>query len=823
LKELSENVHDIKVNSDGARALIAAINPDNVSGVNTAIEGHSDLIMKVRTAAAALKELENELTAGEADYYRIIAELLIDALKQMAWFDVYASIPHVKLLNEKLRAIQSEIKRQVQWSFREIGQLVSAESNGYEDVEAYGPGDQDQDLSSLNRIYIVVDALGLHFRKDLLDRFAQLQLIPYEKLFAAGTKLSALENLDKRFAWFKKLLSAADHRLGSYIPFRWGLPYHLFAEFVRRTKKHLTDVMSAMEKGYTDKQAYVPLLLKAVRAATVFEAEMKASFTVAARGQDDFEEHIVVSSPTKSSAPATNNDYLQLMVSSDFIATAFDGFLGPYVQQEREELDKLMARIIREEDAGTLVEEDGPRKAKDPFTSAKKMFDYIKKSLNRCTGYSTGFTYISLQREFCISLHHYAETLKFRCPSPSPSAKPGKPPVYVTNAETESLMFTVINTAEYCSDILPGLDVIMKRNVQPSHIDEVDFSHQVESFSETVSYTLNILCKGVIERLDGAFRKLRQTNWAIVEEVGDDSPYCKEIYSGLSEVVARARNALSMVYFQMFTKKLAITVLETLHDSIWKLKKIAKTGAGQLLLDLNGIKEYLLIMPNKRLEPGKERVSISQSYTEAIHEKIQSIKVILKLVCTDDDKLNETFADLWPGGTQADLDAIVALKAKTGLLAPVSDVFDGAMGVVGTAKTAVDGAVSAVGGMGNATVGAAAKTAVGGAKTAVGGAKNAVGGAVGGAKSVMGQAATGITSAFGDFSNVFTGKIGDESTHSHSSNSSHGTGTATGGGNARASTGASKDSLHKKGVLTGVGAAFGFSNTTHANGSAAKK
>jgi hypothetical protein len=163
LKELSENVHDIKVNSDGARALIAAINPDNVSGVNTAIEGHSDLIMKVRTAAAALKELENELTAGEADYYRIIAELLIDALKQMAWFDVYASIPHVKLLNEKLRAIQSEIKRQVQWSFREIGQLVSAESNGYDDVEAYGPGDQDQDLSSLNRIYIVVDALGLHF------------------------------------------------------------------------------------------------------------------------------------------------------------------------------------------------------------------------------------------------------------------------------------------------------------------------------------------------------------------------------------------------------------------------------------------------------------------------------------------------------------------------------------------------------------------------------------------------------------------------------------------------------------------------------------
>jgi hypothetical protein len=777
LKELYENVHEIKTSSETARTIISNISAESMEGINSAIENYSDFMTKIRTATSSLKELESELTAGESDYYRIIAELLVDAQKQMSFFDVYGSIPHVILLNEKLRAIQSEIKRQVSWSFREIGQLVASENNGFDESEGNSVANENQDLSSLNRIYIVVDALGPHFRKDLLERFAQLQLIPYEKLFAAGTKLSTLENLDKRFAWFKRLLSVADHRLTAYIPSRWGLAYHLFAEFVRRTKKHLTDVMSSLEKSVVDRHQHVQSLLKGVKAAAVFEAEMKASFTVSARGQDDFD------SGDANLNGAANLEYFNALVSAEQIAQAFDGFLGPYVQQEREELDKLMERIMREEDAGTLVEDDGIRKPRDPFTSAKKMFDYIKKSLNRCTGYSTGFTYVSLSKELCISIHHYAESLKFRCPSPTAS-KPGKPPVYVINPEKEAWLFTIINTGEYCSDALPVLEISMKKNVQALHLEEIDFSAQADAFTDMVSYTLNILCMGVVERLDGSFRKLRQTNWAAVDDVIDDSPYAKEIYGILSEVIVRARNALSPVYFQQFTMKLVNVVLDALLDSIWKLKRIAKTGAGQLLLDLNGIKEYLQAMPNKRLEPGRERCPVSKAYIQVVDEKIHNIQVILKLVCTDDDKLNETFADLWPDGKQSDLDAIIALKAKAGLLAPVGDVLmDGAKEMGRGAKTAVG-------------------ASVGGAKTAVDGAKTAIG---------------GFTSALGGLSNsLLSGNMfGDESTHSSGGSSSHGFSKhdSVRKVDATASAGSGTSSVHKKGVLTGVGAAFGFANT----------
>lgn len=41
-------------------------------------------------------------------------------------------------------------------------------------------------MKSLSDACLVVDALGPMARKDLLDEFVQLQLLPYEKIFSTG-------------------------------------------------------------------------------------------------------------------------------------------------------------------------------------------------------------------------------------------------------------------------------------------------------------------------------------------------------------------------------------------------------------------------------------------------------------------------------------------------------------------------------------------------------------------------------------------------------------------------------------------------------------
>ena len=52
---------------------------------------------------------------------------------------------------------------------------------------------------------MIVDALGPACLIDLLERFTQLQLIPYDRKFQPGKKFSDLDNLNERWSWFRRL------------------------------------------------------------------------------------------------------------------------------------------------------------------------------------------------------------------------------------------------------------------------------------------------------------------------------------------------------------------------------------------------------------------------------------------------------------------------------------------------------------------------------------------------------------------------------------------------------------------------------------------
>jgi hypothetical protein len=478
------------------------------------------------------------------------------------------------------------------------------------------------------------------------------------------------------------------------------------------------DVLKGMEQAQPfELTTHVQTLLKALKSIVTFEAEMKTSFSIYSRGLED----------------EIKIDF------TDSMTEAFDNFLGPYVQLEREELDKLMQKIMNDEDKG-------PLKPGEAFVSARKMFEFIKKSLKRCTGYSTGQTYLALSKEFRICLHNYAESLKFRCPSPE-YTKPGKPLVYIVTPEIEEVLCRIVVTGEYCIDTVPQLEAMMKKHIQPSLADEINFSGQIDTLNDMVAFTLGILTQGIVQRIYPSFKTMREMNWTLVTGVGDESKYVKEAIAILNQAIPRIRASMSPSYFQSFCMKLVTATLDSLTNNIWKLKRIAQTGAGQLLLDLNGFKEYLLRMPNARLEVGKDPIVISNPYKAFVNSRIQQIQVILKLVCTDDDKMEEMFGLLWPEGTKAEYDAVVALKGKANILDPVGDKLK-----VHAEK------------LGQTVVG----------QKAMGEIKSGLGDIKSGLKSGLG----GFKNAFGDIRAAFTGDLFDNGSHSHGS--THGTGSTHG-------------------------------------------
>jgi hypothetical protein len=659
--------------------------PEKLERAIARIDGPGETFQNVKKLEIAVEELAKELRDGEYDYFSVVADLLIETQEQMSHFDAYVALPHISLIRRKIVAIESELRRQVQWIFREIGPLASSESYGADSIGT----DKEPllDLSALSKIDLVVDALGDVFRRDLLGRFAQLQLIPYEKLFKHGTKYAGLDCLDQRFAWFKYLLSIVDAKFSGIFPAGWVVPSHLFTEFCRRTKKHLGDVLAQIEKENPDPSTHVTVLLKALKSVVAFEAEITASFCARER----------VESGEESSYELPES-----------ITDAFDPYLGPYVQMERQGLEELMEGVLSAESA---VEGMQPG---DPYESSRKMFEYIKGSLKRCTGFSTGITFLSLSKEFRICLQQYAESLKFRCPTPTfaQGYKSDKRPIYVLTKSIEVTLCRIIRTGEYCVDTVPALETMMKARIKPVYQNDVDFSAQIDSFNDLVSFAMGVLASGEVNRMEDSFKEMRKVSWGTLDTVGDVSLHIKKFLKILSDCVPRIRLTMTSVYFSNICIKLATAFLDNFLDSLMQLKRICMTGGGQLLLDLNGLKEYLLKMPNVRLPEGAEPVVISKVYLSVVNAKIKKIEVILKLVCTEDSRMEEMFSLLWPEGTTADLESVNALKGSGRNILPLPlDQGLGAMkdgsrvvkdGVLGVGKDMKTGVVKGVGGIKNA-------------------------------------------------------------------------------------------------------------------------
>lgn len=647
---LFESIHEVqeKVAMVSTVLNLTSIDPNTAARVNSSLEGSSKTVKKLEALVVSIKDLENELKEAQYDYYYNVAELLSGVKNQMSNFDIHGAVPHVILIRSKLSAIERELQNHIQWSCREIGPLVTDDPT--DSAEATSE-ESSIDLQSLSQLYLVIDVLGVPFRKDLLERFAQLQLIQYEKRFKAGSKNAGISHLDARYAWFKRLLKAADDRVSSIFPSSWNLPYYLFVEFSRRTSKHVADALEYAEKNQTDAKAHVTSIMKGLRSIQTFEAEMKAALAMQIRN---------IQSVSPEDEPVEQGDF----IAPVSITEVFDSYLGPYVQQKRQKLETLMEGLIREEEISARAEAANSTSSVAEFESSSRMFQFIKDSLRECMGYSTGSTYLSLSKEFRICLQHYAENLKFRCPSPATYKE--KKPQYVISPAEEKLMSRIVTTGKYCIDTVPQLELEMKNHINPKLREEIDFSVQIDAFMDMVGYTYGIIAMGISERLEPAMKTLKNTNVTSLDSVGDDSKYVKEIRSILNETVPRIRLGMAPAYFQGFCMKLVTTVLEKLLENIWHLKRISKTGGGQLLLDLQGVKTYLLRMPNTNLQEGQEPLVVSKAYNSLVNSQSFLIERVLKLVCSEDAMMKQNFQILWPEGTTADLESVMALRGSGG-------------------------------------------------------------------------------------------------------------------------------------------------------------
>mmetsp|Transcript_19731 Transcript_19731/g.36737 ORF Transcript_19731/g.36737 Transcript_19731/m.36737 type:complete len:838 (-) Transcript_19731:225-2738(-) len=680
INELFGKIHDIKTKASQSEKMVQEICSDikKLDCAKNHLQSTITSLKRLQMLITAVSQLE--LMASEMQY-REVANLL-DAVKQlMTHFDKYTAVPKVAEIKSNVDAIQHDLRRHVHHAFREIGQLVDTVADS-ESLSEYLPGN----MKSLSDACLVVDALGPMARKDLLDEFVQLQLLPYEKIFSAGQSHYGLDHVERRWAWIKRLVRTIDSKFGSICPKHWRLAQRLCLSFNERTKVH----MVAMLTDFGD-NSDVTQLLRALQTTLRFEQEMRSRFQEEAIPVSDDQlspfsprekdpstysdersqlegksgplpssEKPLIYLPQEPDVAITNEEtsILGKLMEPNCISKVFEQFLGPYVLLERRNLEEMLYKL-RLEEGVTTEGTDGSSCSGSVYGSSISMFVYIKNSIKRCTALTTGPTFLSLSNEFRTCLQNYAESLRSRCPPAT-----GQPPVFKMPAGSEVTLSYIINTSEYCSEVVPQLEQMVQQKMNEDLQERVVYDLEVDAFMDVLAHALSALQHGAMYRLESAFKTMANVNWASNTLVGEESSYVHQWHSTLQTLLGNVRDSLSDTYFRNFCTKLAAAILQRYLDIIMKQKRISESSTQQLLLDTYNIKTMLLQLHHLGLpaDSAQDRIAVPPMYMKLIASKIAHIEVILKLIGTPEDMVLERFKIMWPDGTPSDLQAIMTLQ-----------------------------------------------------------------------------------------------------------------------------------------------------------------
>lgn len=231
----------------------------------------------------------------------------------------------------------------------------------------------------------------------------------------------------------------------------------------------------------------------------------------------------------------------------------------------------------------------------------------------------------------------------------------------------EMMVCHVINTGEYCAEVVPQLEQLIKNKMATQFSEKLDMQTEVDTFMDLVAHTMKVLVAGVMDRLDFALKMFAGTNWGGEIDVGEESAYVLQFHKILLDFIPKVRQDLTTSYFNSFCTKVATELLERYKEGLMRQKRISESGTQQLLLDAYNLKTLLLTLhsiglPNDPTTGAPQKVAAPMMYTRLTSARCTQIETILKLVATPEGMLLDRFQMLWPEGKTADLLSIMVLK-----------------------------------------------------------------------------------------------------------------------------------------------------------------
>lgn len=491
----------------------------------------------------ALKRLQMLTTAYEqlrglakTRQYRECASLLQAVLQLMRHFNSYRSIDQIATLSRNVAELQRELLEQV-----------------CEDFEiAFAKGEVASKKGVLGEACLVMDALGDNARSRLVTWYVNTQLREYRQVFRGNDEAGSLDNIGRRYSWFRRMLKTYEDEHAGIFPILWRVNEVLANAFCEGTRDDFKGILERSMRRPDGGKIDVNLLLSCLQETMDFEHSLEKRFANDQRASID----------TLSSI----DDKPQTFDRS--ISEAFEPYLSLWVESQ----DKQLATMIPKYRNQPLLPPDEEFSPQAVIPSSIELFHFYKTTLAQCAKLSTGERLLDLSKTLAKYLDEYAQQVLLHF-----LQTPGGPSL-------ENIIL-VLNTADYWHTNTQQLEDNLKKRIDHEFAPKVDLSSQSDAFMGVASAAVLALVHRVELDCDASWREMRNTNWAKMESVGDQSSYVAEL---LRHVNDQAKEILPMISKQQYARAFCDNTVEYLANNyianIVQCRPVSEVGAEQVNL-----------------------------------------------------------------------------------------------------------------------------------------------------------------------------------------------------------------------------------------------
>ena len=397
-----------------------------------------------------------------------------------------------------------------------------------------------------------MDALGDSAKSRIMTWYVNTELREYRQVFRGNDEAGSLDNIGRRYSWFKRMMKTHEDEHASIFPPHWHATELLATAFCDGTREDFKGILERSMRRGDGNKVDVNLLLSCLQETLDFEQSLETKLSSEPRASID----------TLSSAEERVHSF------NGLISVAFEPYLSLWVESQ----DKQLATMMPKYRSQPLIPSDEEFSPQAVIPSAIELFHFYKLTLSQCAKLSTSERLLDLSKVLSKYLDEYAQQVLLHVLQ---AGGPQGPSVH------DAVL--VLNTADFWHTNTNQLEENIKKRIDSELVSRVDLSSQSDAFLGVASAAVLALVHVVELDCESTWREMKNTNWSTMDSAGDQSSYVSEL---VRHVNAKTEEILGVVAKQQYARAFCDNLVEHLATAyihnIVQCRPISEVGAQQV-------------------------------------------------------------------------------------------------------------------------------------------------------------------------------------------------------------------------------------------------